>query len=95
MRSFSGGLLFVSYLSNHIGEIFKTYSDRYLDGKRELWRSHNLHEMQTMFTTANIMLNSSLFPDICNVWMSSVQILFHLLSLKRWQDRWNFEGNHK
>lgn len=32
MRSFSWGLLFVSHLSNHIWEIFKTYLGRHLDG---------------------------------------------------------------
>lgn len=32
MRSFSWGLLFVSHLSNHIWEIFTTYSGRHLDG---------------------------------------------------------------
>lgn len=80
MKSFSGGLLFGSHLSNHIWEIFKTYSDRLRDGDGELWRSHNFHEMQTMFTTANIMLNSSLVTDICSVWVSGVWILLHSLS---------------
>lgn len=42
MRSFSCGLLFASYLSNHIKEIFWTYSDGHLVDVGELWRSHNL-----------------------------------------------------
>ncbi len=42
MGSFSQRLLFVSYLSNHIEEIFKTYSHRHVVGDGELWRSHNL-----------------------------------------------------
>lgn len=80
MKSFSGGLLFVSHLSNRIWEIFQTYSDRHRDSDGELWRSHNLHEMQTMFTTANIMLNSSLVTEICSVWVSGVWVLLHSLS---------------
>lgn len=54
MRSSSWGLLFVSYLSNHIWEIFKTYSDRHLVGDGELWRSHNI-QGETMFTMPKIL----------------------------------------
>lgn len=53
MGSFSRGLLFVSYLSNPIQEIFKTHSDRHLVGDGELWRSHNL-QGKTMFTVQKI-----------------------------------------
>lgn len=54
MGSFSRGLLFVSYLSNRIREIFQTYSDRHLVGAGELWRSRNF-QGKTMFTVPKIL----------------------------------------
>lgn len=36
------------------GEIFQTYSDRYIVGEGELWRSHNL-QGEIMFTVQKIL----------------------------------------